>query len=62
MHLVRHPLAVVLVGLVALFALFFVVLPALALLAHLALGIAIIWAVVSLLRFHRRHQARTRPH
>ncbi len=55
-YLLRHPLTFVLVGLVALFVLFFVVLPALSLLLHLVVAVAIVWAGLSLLRAYRRHR------
>jgi hypothetical protein len=42
--------------LVALFVVFFLVLPALSLLFHLVLLVAIVWVVLSLFRFHRNHQ------
>ena len=56
MHLVRHPLMVVLLALVALFVVFFLVLPALSLIFHLILLVAIVWVGLSLFRFHRSHQ------
>ena len=57
-HLLRHPLSLVLVVLVALFLIFFVVLPALSLIIHVVIALAIIWTVLSLLRFHRHHTRR----
>ncbi|MGC8474194.1 MAG: hypothetical protein ACP5PW_07295 [Candidatus Dormibacteria bacterium] len=57
-HLLRHPLSLVLVVLVALFVIFFVVLPALSLIIHVVIALAIIWTVLSLFRFHRNHKRR----
>ncbi len=55
MHLARHPLAWTLVVLVALFVVFFVILPALSVIIHVLIGLAIIWALFSLVRMsHRR--------
>lgn len=59
-HLIRHPLSSVLLLLVALFVVFFLVLPALSLVFHLVIAVAIIWVLLSLFRFHRGHQASRR--
>ena len=55
-HLIRHPLAGALAILVALFVIFFLILPALGLIAHLVIAIAIIWVLYSLFNVYRRHQ------
>lgn len=47
----------VLLVLVALFVVFFLILPALSLIFHLAIALAIIWVVFSLFRVHQHHQA-----
>jgi uncharacterized membrane protein YuzA (DUF378 family) len=57
-HLLRHPLSLVLVILVALFVIFFVVLPALSLIIHVVIALAIIWTVLSLFRYHQHHRRR----
>ena len=64
-HLLRHPLAAVLLALVVLFVAFFLVLPALALILHLVIGLAIIWVLFSLFKVYRHHhqhpEATSRP-
>ena len=63
-HLLRHPLAAVLLALVVLFVAFFLVLPALTLIFHLVIGLAIIWVLFSLFKVYRHHQhpqATSRP-
>jgi uncharacterized membrane protein YuzA (DUF378 family) len=55
-HLLRHPLAAVLLALVVLFVALFLVLPALSLIFHLVIGLAIIWVLLSLFRVYRHHQ------
>lgn len=58
--MVRHPLMLVLIGLVVLFAVFFLLVPVLSLIFHLVLLAAIVWVVLSLFRFHRGHSRRSR--
>ncbi|MDA8395448.1 MAG: hypothetical protein M0T72_09460 [Candidatus Dormibacteraeota bacterium] len=59
-HLLRHPLSLVLVVLLALFAIFFVVLPALSLIIHVVIAVAIIWTVLSLFRYQQHHRRQAR--
>lgn len=59
-HLLRHPLSLLLVVLVALFVLFFVVLPALSLIIHVVIALAIIWTLFSLVRYHQNHRRQDR--
>ncbi|MHB1525755.1 MAG: hypothetical protein ACYCZN_05695 [Candidatus Dormibacteria bacterium] len=56
-HLLRHPLSLVLLVLVVLFVAFFLVLPAISLIFHLLIGLAIIWVGFSLFRVYRHHQS-----
>ncbi|MHB1576286.1 MAG: hypothetical protein ACYCX9_07220 [Candidatus Dormibacteria bacterium] len=60
-HLLRHPLAAVLLALVVLFVAFFLVLPALALIFHLVIGLAIIWVLFSLFKVYRHHRHQEAP-
>lgn len=55
-HLLRHPLAAGLLALVVLFVAFFMILPALSLIIHLVIAVAIIWVIFSLFQVYRRHQ------
>ncbi len=59
-HLLRHPLSLVLVVLLALFVIFFVVLPALSLIIHVVIAVAIIWTVLSLFRYQQHYRRRPR--
>ncbi|HUY97802.1 MAG TPA: hypothetical protein VMW47_09345 [Verrucomicrobiae bacterium] len=59
--LLRHPLTAVVLGLVVLFVVFFLILPALSVLLHLVVAVAIVWAAVSLFRAHRHHRSQSRP-
>jgi len=56
-HLLRHPLSLVLLVLVVLFVAFFLVLPALSLIFHLLIGLAIIWVLFSLFRVVQHHRS-----
>lgn len=59
MHLVRHPLSAVLLVLVALFFVFFVLPPLLHLIFDLVVLAAVVWAVMGLMRFHRKTRRRS---